>query len=64
MVAALVALWTPALLDASPSILFWFVAACIAVGGLIGVLWIARYPRVADEEEDPATAPAAAPTTV
>lgn len=63
VVAALVALWTPALLDASPSILFWFVAACIAVGGLIGVLWINRYPRVADEEEDPAATPAAAATT-
>jgi MFS transporter, SP family, inositol transporter len=66
VVAALVALWTPALLDASPSILFWFVAGCIAVGGLIGVFWISRYPRVADDEEDPAalptgpTAPAAA----
>jgi len=61
VVAALVALWTPALLDASPSILFWFVAACIAGGGLIGLFWINRYPRVADEEEDPAgvAAPAA-----
>lgn len=62
VVAAVVALWTPALLDASPSILFWFVAACIAAGGLIGVLWINRYPRVADDEVDPAlpAAPSAA----
>ncbi|WP_108718385.1 MFS transporter [Miniimonas sp. S16] len=52
VVAALVALWTPALLEASPSILFWFVAACIAAGGLIGVFWISRYPKVADAEPD------------
>lgn len=50
VVAALVALWTPALLEASPSIVFWFVAACIAGGALIGLLWINRYPRVADAE--------------
>ena len=63
VVAALVALWTPALLDASPSILFWFVAACIAAGGLIGVLWITRYPRVADDEAEVAAAAGDGPAT-
>lgn len=57
MVAALVALWTPALLEASPSLLFWFIAACVAVAALIGLLWINRCPRVADHESA-ATAPA------
>ena len=57
VVAALVALWTPALLEASPSLLFWFIAACVAVAALIGLLWINRYPRVADHESA-ATAPA------
>lgn len=56
VVAAVVALWTPTLLATSPNVLFVFVAACIAAGGLIGWLWISRYPRVADEE------PAAVPT--
>lgn len=51
VVAAVVALWTPTLLDISPSVVFWFVAGCIVVGGLIGTLWITRFPRVADEEE-------------
>lgn len=59
VVAAVVALWTPTLLAASPDVLFVFVAACIAVGGVIGYFWITRYPRVADDE--PAAAPA--PTT-
>jgi inositol transporter-like SP family MFS transporter len=54
VVAALVALWTPALLEASPGVLFWFVGACIAAGGLIGTLWISRFPRVADDEPAPA----------
>ncbi|MEU2198710.1 MFS transporter [Isoptericola sp. NPDC019482] len=50
VVAAVVALWTPTLLAASPNVLFVFVAACIAVGGVIGYFWITRYPRVADDE--------------
>ncbi|MDN4474719.1 MFS transporter [Demequina sp. SYSU T00192] len=52
VVAALVALWTPTLLEASPNVLFLFVAACIAVGGLLGVFVINRFPRVADTEDD------------
>lgn len=50
VVAAVVALWTPTLLTASPSVLFVFVAACIAVAGAVGLFWINRYPRVADAE--------------
>jgi MFS transporter, SP family, inositol transporter len=61
VVAAVVALWTPALLAASPDVLFGFVAACIAVGGVIGYCWITRYPRVADDE--PTAAPVAAAST-
>ena len=60
VVAAVVALWTPTLLDSSPSLLFFFVAACIACGALIGIFWINRYPRVADDEvEEVSAAPAA-----
>lgn len=62
VVAAVVALWTPALLAASPDVLFVFVAACIAVGGLIGYCWITRYPRVADDEPTAAAVPAATTT--
>ena len=61
VVAAVVALWTPTLLAASPDVLFMFVAACIAVGGAIGYFWITRYPRVADDEP---AAPAPATTTI
>ena len=50
VVAAVVALWTPTLLERSPSLLFVFVAACIAAGALVGLFWISRYPRVADDE--------------
>ena len=50
VVAAVVALWTPALLESSPSLLFYFIAACIACAGLLGLFWISRYPRVADSE--------------
>lgn len=50
VVAAVVALWTPALLESSPSLLFFFIAACIACAGLLGLFWISRYPRVADGE--------------
>ena len=52
VVAAVVALWTPMLLRASPNLLFWFVAACIAGAALVGLLWIRRFPRVADEEDE------------
>ena len=52
VVAAVVALWTPMLLRASPNLLFWFVAACIASAALVGLLWIRRFPRVADEEDE------------
>ncbi|WP_062298804.1 MFS transporter [Demequina maris] len=52
VVAAIVALWTPTLLAASPNVLFLFVAACIAVAGLLGVFVINRFPRVADAEDD------------
>ncbi|WP_083979833.1 MFS transporter [Demequina salsinemoris] len=51
VVAALVALWTPTILAVSPSVLFIFVAVCIAVGGLLGVFVIDKFPRVADEED-------------
>lgn len=51
VVAAVVALWTPTLLRVSPTVLFLFVGACIAAAALIGLLWISRYPRVADDEE-------------
>jgi inositol transporter-like SP family MFS transporter len=57
VVAAVVALWTPTLLAASPDVLFVFVAACIAVGGVIGYFWIARFPRVADDEPAAALVP-------
>lgn len=53
VVAAVVALWTPTLLETSPNLLFFFVAACIAGGALIGIFWITRYPRVADDEIEP-----------
>ncbi|WP_082096498.1 MFS transporter [Demequina gelatinilytica] len=52
VVAAFVALWTPTLLEISPNVLFVFVAACIAVGGLLGVFYINKFPRVADTEDD------------
>ena len=52
VVAAVVALWTPTLLRASPDLLFCFVAACIAAAALVGLLWIRRFPRVADDEDD------------
>ncbi|MFI2104404.1 MFS transporter [Isoptericola sp. NPDC019693] len=65
VVAAVVALWTPTLLAASPDVLFVFVAACIAVGGVIGYFWITRYPRVADDEPvAPAPSTTAASTAV
>ncbi len=51
IVAALVALGTPAILAASPAVLFIFIAVCIAAGGLLGVFVINRFPRVADEED-------------
>lgn len=52
VVAAVVALWTPTLLRASPNLLLWFVALCIGGAALVGLLWIRRFPRVADDEDD------------
>jgi len=61
LVAAVVALWTPALLDASPNLLFWFIAGCVAVAALIGIFWITRYPKVADDEKLPTGPPHLSP---
>ena len=58
VVAAVVALWTPMLLRISPAVMFLFVAACIAVAALIGLLWITRFPRVADAEDVDGVEPA------
>ncbi|GAA3652525.1 MFS transporter [Microbacterium marinilacus] len=68
IVAAIVALYTPGLIDAGASIIFYVMAATSAVAFAIGLLWIARLPKATDddpalrdddEEDDELAAPAA-----
>jgi MFS transporter, SP family, inositol transporter len=44
VLAAVVALWTPLLIQAGPSILFGFLTACVVVTTAIGWFWIRRMP--------------------
>src|SRR4051812_32705880 len=45
VLAAVVALWTPLLIQAGPSILFAFLTACVVFTTAIGWFWIRRMPR-------------------
>ncbi|OSM44003.1 MFS transporter [Nesterenkonia sp. PF2B19] len=56
-VAAGVGLVTPAILDRSAELMFLFLAGVILVAGLIGLLWVARRPKVLQAEKDPTTHP-------
>lgn len=49
-VAAIVALFTPALINADPSIIFYAMAATSGVAFLIGILWIARMRKATDDD--------------
>lgn len=48
VVAAILALFTPLILDSGPQVLFFFLAGTSLVASLIGILWIARLPRLAE----------------
>jgi inositol transporter-like SP family MFS transporter len=50
VLAAVVALWTPLLIQAGPSILFGFLTACVIVTTAIGWFWIRRMPKGQDVE--------------
>lgn len=49
-VAAIVALFTPRLIDAGASIVFYVMAGTSIVAFAIGLLWIARMPRATDDD--------------
>ncbi|WP_162893053.1 MFS transporter [Microbacterium halotolerans] len=50
VLAALVALVTPALIGAGASIIFYVMAGTSAVAFAIGLLWIARMPKATDDD--------------
>jgi MFS transporter, SP family, inositol transporter len=60
LVAAVVALVTPAIIAASPTALYWFLVATTLVAILVGLFWLPRFPRVAEEagidDDSPAVA--------
>ncbi|MTE23244.1 MFS transporter [Microbacterium sp. ZXX196] len=50
LVAAAVAIFTPALISFGPSIIFYFMVATSVVAFAIGIFWIARMPRATDDD--------------
>src|SRR3954447_8823880 len=50
VLAAVVALWTPLLIQAGPSILFGFLTACVVFTTALGWFWIRRMPKGQDVE--------------
>ena len=50
VLAAVVALWTPLLIQAGPSILFGFLTACVTFTTALGWFWIRRMPKGQDVE--------------
>ncbi len=57
VVAAAVALVTPAIIAAGPQALYWFLFATSGIALAMGAFWIARMPRVDLAEEADAAAP-------
>ncbi|STX05705.1 MFS transporter [Kocuria rosea] len=46
VVAAVVALFTPAIIEYGPRVLFIFLATAVAAAAAVGFLWVARMPKV------------------
>ena len=51
VLAAVVALWTPLLIQVGPSLLFGFLTVCVAFTTALGWFWIRRMPHGQDVEE-------------
>ena len=51
VLAAVVALWTPLLIEVGPALLFAFLTACVAFTTALGWFWIRRMPKGQDVEE-------------
>jgi inositol transporter-like SP family MFS transporter len=51
LVAAVVALWTPLLIQVGPSLLFGFLTVCVTFTTALGWFWIRRMPHGQDVEE-------------
>jgi inositol transporter-like SP family MFS transporter len=51
VLAAVVALWTPLLIQVGPSLLFGFLTVCVAFTTALGWFWIRRMPKGQDVEE-------------
>jgi MFS transporter, SP family, inositol transporter len=51
VLAAVVALWTPLLIEVGPALLFAFLTACVAFTTALGWFWIRRMPTGQDVEE-------------
>ena len=51
VLAAVVALWTPLLIEVGPSLLFGFLTACVAFTTALGWFWIRRMPKGQDVED-------------
>jgi inositol transporter-like SP family MFS transporter len=51
VLAAVVALWTPLLIQVGPTLLFAFLTACVAFTTAIGWFWIRRMPTGQDVEQ-------------
>ena len=46
VVAAVAALFTPLIIEYGPQVLFYFLITTTVVAALIGILWVARIPKV------------------
>ncbi|MDQ0679665.1 inositol transporter-like SP family MFS transporter [Arthrobacter pascens] len=46
VVAAVAALFTPAIIEYGPEVLFYFLIATTVVAALIGIFWVSRVPKV------------------
>jgi inositol transporter-like SP family MFS transporter len=51
VLAAVVALWTPLLIEVGPALLFAFLTACVAFTTALGWFWIRRMPTGQDVED-------------